>query len=187
MVSWVVTRTSCFLQLQAVVEAIRCTGPKTDRVQGAAGPPEGTHLSLSHSTFTLFPISIRGRLQIRERPACPCHSCCPPPTGPPVTSNHTPRITEPTHPPTLSNMDLPNASSNPPSSSCSSDDHDQDWEVVSSPSTPPKKPTTRPISEVPRAATPEPTMPGWKDEYLTALLDAERSNPVSFDLVEACT
>lgn len=30
-------------------------------------------------------------------------------------------------------------------------------------------------------------MPGWKDEYLTALLDAERSNPVSFDLVEACT
>lgn len=29
-------------------------------------------------------------------------------------------------------------------------------------------------------------MPGWKDDYLTALLEAERSNPVSFDLVEAC-
>lgn len=31
------------------------------------------------------------------------------------------------------------------------------------------------------------TMPGWKDEYLSSLLEAERNNPVNFDLVEACT
>lgn len=29
-------------------------------------------------------------------------------------------------------------------------------------------------------------MPGWKDDYLSALLEAERSNPINFDLVEAC-
>ncbi|KAJ4391158.1 autophagy protein 16, interacts with Atg12p-Atg5p [Gnomoniopsis smithogilvyi] len=86
-------------------------------------------------------------------------------------------------------MDLPHAPSNPPSSSCPScSSDDQEWEIVPSPSSSPKrfKPA---IFEVPRAATPvsSSTMPGWKDEYLTALLEAERSNPVSFDLVEACT
>lgn len=29
-------------------------------------------------------------------------------------------------------------------------------------------------------------MPGWKDEYLSSLLEAERNNPVNFELVEAC-
>lgn len=30
-------------------------------------------------------------------------------------------------------------------------------------------------------------MPGWKDDYLSSLMEAERNNPVNFDLVEACT
>lgn len=29
-------------------------------------------------------------------------------------------------------------------------------------------------------------MPGWKDEYLTSLLEVERSSPVNFELVDAC-
>lgn len=31
------------------------------------------------------------------------------------------------------------------------------------------------------------TMPGWRDEYLANLQEAERNNPVNRDLVEACT
>lgn len=73
----------------------------------------------------------------------------------------------------------------PPSSSWSSDD--QEWELVSSARSPAPTKTTPPSLQAARPATPPPTMPGWKDEYLTALLDAEQSNPVSFDLVEACT
>lgn len=29
-------------------------------------------------------------------------------------------------------------------------------------------------------------MPGWKDEYLSSLMEAERNSPVNLDLVEAC-
>lgn len=29
-------------------------------------------------------------------------------------------------------------------------------------------------------------MPGWKDDYLSALLEAERDNPVNLELVDAC-
>lgn len=30
-------------------------------------------------------------------------------------------------------------------------------------------------------------MPGWRDEYFSSLLEAERNNPVNIELVEACT
>ncbi|PSS00998.1 autophagy protein 16-domain-containing protein [Coniella lustricola] len=30
-------------------------------------------------------------------------------------------------------------------------------------------------------------MPGWKDDYLSALLEAERDNPINLELVDACT
>lgn len=93
----------------------------------------------------------------------------------------------PRHPYPPMSMDLPNnnyaSSSNPPPSSSSSDD--QEWEVVFSPSSSPQQTGTA-IFEPPRSVTSQPIMPGWKDDYLTALLEAERSNPVSFDLVEAC-
>jgi hypothetical protein len=29
-------------------------------------------------------------------------------------------------------------------------------------------------------------MPGWKEEYLSSILEAEKSNPVNQELVEAC-
>lgn len=84
-------------------------------------------------------------------------------------------------------MDLPNnndaSSSYPPPSSLSSDD--QEWEFISSPSSSPQQTSTA-ILEASRSITSQPIMPGWKDDYLAALLEAERSNPVSFDLVEAC-
>lgn len=29
-------------------------------------------------------------------------------------------------------------------------------------------------------------MPGWKDDYLSSILEAEKSSPVNHELVEAC-
>lgn len=29
-------------------------------------------------------------------------------------------------------------------------------------------------------------MPGWKDEYLSSILEAEKNSPVNQELVEAC-
>lgn len=29
-------------------------------------------------------------------------------------------------------------------------------------------------------------MPGWKDDYIAALVEAEKSNPVNAELVDAC-
>ncbi|KAJ0118413.1 hypothetical protein J7T55_009196 [Diaporthe amygdali] len=90
---------------------------------------------------------------------------------------------------------------------------DDDWEIVStsfrsrSPSPKPKTSESEAESvaaaasetigitvEVPTPAAP-PTplillsfnMPGWKDEYLSSILEAERNSPVNQELVEACS
>lgn len=87
--------------------------------------------------------------------------------------------------PARQNMDR-HAPPKAPSSTCSS--IDQEWELVPANNSPPKnkldQPAISPVSV--RPATPQPIMPGWKDDYLTSLLDAERNNPVNLDLVEAC-
>ncbi|CAN8097485.1 unnamed protein product [Discula destructiva] len=85
---------------------------------------------------------------------------------------------------------MDHAPPNPPSSPSSFSLDEQEWEIVSchdSPSKTTKNTASSPSFQPPAApATPEPIM-GWKDDYLNALLEAERSNPVSFDLVEACS
>lgn len=100
-----------------------------------------------------------------------------------------------------------------PTSSCGSDADDHDgWEVISSHSHCNDTPSPRrhlinkskaqdgfevaawsgstsssTATVQQRQQAQEPIMPGWKDDYLSSILEAERSNPVNFDLVEACT
>lgn len=89
---------------------------------------------------------------------------------------------------------------------------DDDWEIVSTsprPRSPSPKGKTSGSEEAPAAAA-EATgilveaqasvpaapsvihirlnnnMPGWKEEYLSSILEAEKSNPVNQELVEAC-
>lgn len=74
-----------------------------------------------------------------------------------------------------------------------------EWEVISTSSssspTPKNKEvpteitTITPGTSASPTATPTPLipiMPGWKDEYLTSLLEAEKNSPVNQNLVEAC-
>lgn len=68
---------------------------------------------------------------------------------------------------------------------------DDEWEIIptSTPSTPKSKAVRIEVT-VPAgtsSTSPIPSiMPGWKDEYLSSLLETEKNSPVNQDLVEAC-
>ncbi|KAG8165456.1 hypothetical protein KVR01_004008 [Diaporthe batatas] len=78
---------------------------------------------------------------------------------------------------------------------------DDDWEIVSTSSRPRSPSPTReasrseaaPVQAPVAAHTPLSTvhlsynMPGWKEDYLSSILEAEKNSPVNHELVEACS
>ncbi|ROV95036.1 hypothetical protein VPNG_09458 [Cytospora leucostoma] len=87
---------------------------------------------------------------------------------------------------------MPRSAMRHPADMDGSSSSDDEWEII--PTSTPSKPKSKAVRievTVPAgtsSTSPKPSiMPGWKDEYLSSLLEAEKNSPVNQDLVEACS